>query len=784
MTNDSISLLRTVWHRSHPDLELRVSPHDDVFRFHGANGRDPVEALGDYLSLGSEILGAVEQATAACGVRWRDVGAWLDCGCGHGRVTRFALQHVPRERLVVCDRVPDAVAFHRECFGIAGVTELAELGDARFDLITAMAMFGNLPEAIFVPLLSELVRRLRPGGVLVLSTESPEDLAGFHYHAQSESSVLAPDVYGASRCSPRWFESQARSLPGVSFVRRGRLALDGIQDVWVIGRERAGDDSPLAIVSPPRIEIDAATVDRDGRISVSGWIADGRKRPAARIDVLGGALEIQPARVDRPDVAAYLGESAATASGFAASVVVQAGRWPRHVVVVANDELGRKNARVRRVAPVARVRTPTPEQATVLERQRRGREVLAYGGLFAVCEAEVHDTGLYPHLAARAEGCRVWDASGREYVDWFLGWGPMLLGHRHAAVEAAIERQLRVAPALPLMHDLEIEVAERLSAMIPCAERVAFGKNGSDVTLAAVRVARAVTGREIVVSCGYHGFHDWNMVQYAWCAGVPSVLREDIRSFPYNDVEALQRTLEESRGRVAAIIMEPTANELPRPGFLESVKRLAREHGAILIFDEMVTGFRLARGGAQELYGVVPDLATFGKALANGLPLSALTGRADIMAALPRVGFGLTYRGELLSLAAATACLDIFAREPVAERVTSTGELMRARFAQLARARGVEAVLQGFPGRMSFTFAPENGITGAGLRALFVEACVRGGVLTNGMLLPSYALDAASIETTLATLDEALATVHTAASAGMLEPFLDQPVSPTYYEAG
>ncbi len=781
MTHAHARSLATAWRRIQPGLELRVSPRDDVYRFAGAFGRDAVESLSDYLAVGHEIAGLLEQTLAACGLRLADVESLLDCGCGHGRVTRFLVHRLPRERLVVCDRVPDAVAFHESAFGVRGVTDLAELGEARFEVVTGFAMFGNLPEAIFTALLAELVRRVRPGGVLVLTTESPDDLERFEYTAQSESSVLATDVYGASRCPPQWLERVARALPGVTFVRRGRRALDGLQDVWAIGKERPGDDAPLEIVPPPRIEIDAARIDRSGTLSMGGWAVDGLRRAVAELELCTDEHELALERRERPDVAAHFGSPAAAGAGFALEQVLGDGRWPRHIVVLARDDAGRATAKARRVDAAPPPRAPTAEERTVLDRQRRGREVLAYGGLFSVCEGEVHENGLYPHLAARAEGCRLWDASGREYVDWFLGWGPMLLGHRHAAVEAAIERQLRIAPALSLMHDLEIEVAERLTRMIPCAERVAFGKNGSDVTLAAVRVARAFTGRELVVTCGYHGFHDWSMAQFAWCAGVPEVLRETVRTFPYNDADALRRVLEPDSGRVAAIILEPTANELPRPGFLAEVQALAREHGALLVFDEMVTGFRVARGGAQEAFGIVPDLATFGKALANGLPLSALVGREDVMAALPRVGFGLTYRGELLSLAAATACLDVFAREPVAERVMATGELVRARFAELARTHGVAVVLQGFAGRMSFTFAEANGIAPAGLRALWVQECVRRGVLTNGMLMPCYALDADSIERTLAAFDGALTTMRTVVRAGLLEPFLDQPVNPGFY---
>lgn len=781
MQPDTIHVLADAWSRIQTGLDPTVSPADDVYRFHARPGRDEVEVLSEYLSLGHEIVELVEQTLDLCGVRLRDVEALLDCGSGHGRTTRFLVHRLPRERITVCDLVPAAVAFQEERFGVRGATGVDRLGDARFDVITAIAIFGNLPEGVFVPLLGELVARLRPGGVLVVTTESPEDLTTFEYNPESESSVLDPAIYGASRCPPAWFERTARTLPGVSFVRRGPRALDRIQDVWAIGRERRGDDAPLDVEPPPRIEVDSARIDRSGVLSVAGWALDGRHQPVSALQIATGADVLVPRPLARPDVAAHFGVAAAAGGGFELHHDARGHRWPRHVVVTARDARGRTSVAAKRVTAEKSAHVPSDADAAVLARMRRGQAVLAYAGLYGVYGAESHATGLYPHLAARGEGCRLWDASGREYLDWFLGWGPMLLGHRHPAVEAAIERQLRVAPALSLMHDLEIEVAERLARTIPCAERVAFGKNGSDVTLAAVRVARAVTGREIVVTCGYHGFHDWNMAQYAWCAGVPSVLRECLRTFPYNDLEALQRVLEADRGRVAAVILEPTANELPQPGFLAAVKQLAREHGAILIFDEIVTGFRLARGGAQEAYGVVPDLATFGKALANGMPLSALVGREDVMAALPRVGFGLTYRGELLSLAAAAACLDVFAREPVAERVMRTGEIVRARYAELARRRGIPSVLQGFAGRMSFTFGSANEISGEGLRTLWIQECLREGVLTNGMLLPCHAHDAAAIEATLTALDRALASVQLAIEAGMLEPFLDVPVNPAFY---
>jgi glutamate-1-semialdehyde aminotransferase len=241
--------------------------------------------------------------------------------------------------------------------------------------------------------------------------------------------------------------------------------------------------------------------------------------------------------------------------------------------------------------------------------------------------------------------------------------------------------------------------------------------------------------------------------------------------------------LDGNRGCVAAVILEPTANVLPRAGFLEGVKRLTHAHGAALIFDEMVTGFRVARGGAQEAWGVVPDMACFGKALANGMPLSALVGRAEVMNALPGVGFGLTYRGELLSLAAARAALELHAREPVARHVESLGEAVRAGFAARARDHGLAMQLEGFAGRMTVRAQPANGISELGVRTVFLQECLRAGVLTNGTFMGSWAHDATAVERTFEAFDAALAVTERAVSAGLVEPFLDVAVTPAFYEA-
>ena len=276
--------------------------------------------------------------------------------------------------------------------------------------------------------------------------------------------------------------------------------------------------------------------------------------------------------------------------------------------------------------------------------------------------AEAHEA--LPRFAAGADGYELTDSRGRTYVDWVCGGGPVILGYRYPAVEEAIRAQLEAGPTLSLPHPVQLDVAAMLIEMVPCAEMVAFGKNGSDAVTAAVRLARAATGRELILQYGVHGFHDWSVCARPGVEGVPKVLRALIHPFPYNDLGALEALLERFPDEVAAILMEPVTGPLPEPGYLESVRDIAHRHGALLIFDEMVTGFRLANGGAQELYGVEPDLACFGKALSNGMPLSAVVGPRRYMERLHKVAFGMTFRGETLSLAAARAVLRTLGKSP------------------------------------------------------------------------------------------------------------------------
>ncbi|MBF8288437.1 MAG: aminotransferase class-III [Candidatus Rokubacteria bacterium] len=294
--------------------------------------------------------------------------------------------------------------------------------------------------------------------------------------------------------------------------------------------------------------------------------------------------------------------------------------------------------------------------------------------------ADMFVEGAYPAFLQRGQGCRVWDVDGGEYIDYVLGLASITLGYAYPAVTEAVARQLAEGSIFSLPHPLEVEVAERLIEVIPCAEWARFLKTGSEANSAAIRVARAATGRDVIVYCGYHGWADWYAITTPRSKGIPKDFAHFIAPFNYNDLPSLERALDEHYGKVAAVIMEAVLLDAPAAGFLELVKKLAHDHGALLIFDEIVTGFRWATGGAQEHFGVVPDLATFGKGMANGLPLSALVGRANFARQFEDVFVSSTFGGDTLALAAARATIDEYRQKPVIAHLWAAGRRFQEGF--------------------------------------------------------------------------------------------------------
>ncbi len=266
-----------------------------------------------------------------------------------------------------------------------------------------------------------------------------------------------------------------------------------------------------------------------------------------------------------------------------------------------------------------------------------------------------------PMRVVRAAGCRVWDAAGREYVDYIMGLGTVALGYAHPEVNHAASAAIAAGVAGPLPPALEEELAEALAIRIPWLERARFLKTGAEAVAAAVRLARVATGRERVLGCGYHGWLDW-------CQGgegVPAAIRALYGEIPFNDVDATRRLIRQAGDRLAVVVIEPVVVVEPTREWLDAVRTETERVGAVLVFDEIKTAFRLALGGAAERYGVRPDLTVLGKAIANGFPLAVVGGRADLMAGVSRTWISSTLATESVALAAARATLDVFAHEDV-----------------------------------------------------------------------------------------------------------------------
>ncbi len=281
-----------------------------------------------------------------------------------------------------------------------------------------------------------------------------------------------------------------------------------------------------------------------------------------------------------------------------------------------------------------------------------------------------------PFFAERGSGGRFTDVDGNTYIDLCSGLLSLILGYRFPEVEQSVRRQLDKGILFSVGHPLEIQVAERIIDIVPSAEMVRFCKNASDATTAAIRLARHITGRDRIAICGYHGWHDWSIGTTSRSQGVPGVVRSLSHRFSFNSLESLEKLFEAYPMEFAGVILEPMSREWPKPGFLSGLKDLTHKHGAIFIFDETITGFRFAKGGAQELFDVKPDLTIFGKGLANGYPLSALVGSRDLMREVAQIFFSSTFGGETVSLAAAASVLDVIIEKSVVGRLAEIGTVI------------------------------------------------------------------------------------------------------------
>ncbi|MBU1099140.1 MAG: aminotransferase class III-fold pyridoxal phosphate-dependent enzyme [Bacteroidetes bacterium] len=387
--------------------------------------------------------------------------------------------------------------------------------------------------------------------------------------------------------------------------------------------------------------------------------------------------------------------------------------------------------------------------------------------------------GVAPKYLVKGKGARVWDADGNEYIDYNMGIGPLSLGYAYEKTDNAIKAQLEDGITFSLMHPLEVEVAELIREVIPNAEAVKFSKTGADVTSAAVRLARAYTGRRKILCCGYHGWHDWYVSTMALNAGIPEEVQAMTYTFNYNDIESFKNSLDND---VAAVILEPVVFNEPKDNFLHQVAEACKENGTLLIFDEMWTGFRMALGGAQEYFGIKADLATFSKAVANGMPLSVLTGRKDILnLSETDVFFYTTFGGEALSLAAAKATIEELRDKNVSEHLFKQGKKLKDGYNKIALELDLiytKAIGYNFRSMVVFT---EEGGDPFLTKSFVQQELIKRGILWSGFHNICYSHTDEDVEYTLNAYREILPLLKEAVANGTVAAQIKgEPVQPTF----
>lgn len=386
-----------------------------------------------------------------------------------------------------------------------------------------------------------------------------------------------------------------------------------------------------------------------------------------------------------------------------------------------------------------------------------------------------HVDGVAPKLLDRGKGSHVWDLDGNEYIDYMLGLGPVILGHADEEVNAAAAEAMGRGVAMSLPHPLEAELARLLVDTIPSAEMVRFGKNGSDATSGAVRAARGFTGRDLVACCGYHGWQDWYIGSTGRRLGVPQCVCDMTLTFDYDDIDSLKRLFDAHPGQIACVILEPCEFHAPKDDFLNKVKQMCHEQGALLVFDEIITGFRMALGGAQEYFGVVPDLTCCGKAMGNGFPMAAVVGRADVMAIFDDIFYSFTFGGELASIAASIATIHALRDRDGLGTVHARGRRLIEGAGRLIDELGMRDAVKvvGFPFWPEYVFSPTASLTSLQVQSLFQQEIVRRGVLSRAGMFISASHTEEDIDRTLAVFGEALSVVREALRQGKVLDWLE-----------
>ncbi|MDP6776908.1 MAG: aminotransferase class III-fold pyridoxal phosphate-dependent enzyme, partial [Candidatus Latescibacteria bacterium] len=394
--------------------------------------------------------------------------------------------------------------------------------------------------------------------------------------------------------------------------------------------------------------------------------------------------------------------------------------------------------------------------------------------------------GISPAYAERAKGCRVWDVDGNEYVDWMSGVGTIILGHADDAVDAAVKEQIDKGSIYSLVHESAVELAEELVRIIPSAECVRYAKGGGEACTVAVRIARGVAGRDKVLFCGYHGWHDWYLAANLGVErladhllpgiepiGVPQALDGTAIPFEYGDLNMLEDLLRTHDGQVACIIMEPMRTELPPEGYLQGVRDLASRHGVILIFDEVSCGFRVAPGGVQEYVGVTPDMSVFAKAISNGYPMAAVVGSREVMEPASNMFISSAYWDDNVGVVAALTTLQELQKRDAVAHFEKMGTAFRDRVDNAAQDAGLDAACVGVAAHPGIRFELEDPSTAKKVETLFIQENARRGVILATGFFFNCAHDEAALDATERAVRESFGIISEGLHSGRLDDLLE-----------
>ncbi len=393
--------------------------------------------------------------------------------------------------------------------------------------------------------------------------------------------------------------------------------------------------------------------------------------------------------------------------------------------------------------------------------------------------------GVAPKFLQKGKGSHVWDVDGNEYIDYTMGVGPLSLGYAYDKVDEAIKEQLKDGITFSMPHPLEVEVAELIHKVVPNAESIRYARGGADVVSGAVRVARAYTGRSKVLCCGYHGWHDWYISVTDRNKGIPKEIQNLTYTFNYNDIQSVIDSIDDD---TACVVLEPFVFEEPKDKFIQELREVFTKNGTVLVFDEMWTGFRVALGGAQEYFGVKADLACFSKAVANGMPLSILTGKKEIMSLLDKeVFFFNTFGGEALSLAAAKATINEMIDKNVQAYLAKQGNKLKTGYNKIAEKLGMNFTkCSGFDCRTIITFDGEkSGCNPLEMKSLVQQEMIKRGILWGGFHNMSFSHSDEDIDYTLKAYEDVLPILKNAVEEKDVKKYLKgEPLEPVFRKVG